>query len=607
MEKTKNNSKRHFSLNNVPIRKKFVLVYGCIVLIAVSAVAVHLITNLKRNAMESSIESSMKSAVQIKNQYGSLLDTALRVSDQISLDEDLRRILRTGYSSHAEAYKDYEKFKTIQEIMNVNSSVVQSVCVYTFNTTLLNGAYIKILSKQEDEAWYKEFAEDDSEIKWILYKNTSGARQRDEITLLRKIYYSGQMIGVMKIAINMSNMNEMLLNQTYNSMIVDNYGKIIAAQEKGMVGNTFSQYSSDFKGKQDASLYTGKFGEKAAEFFMEDLSVRGVNGKYKIISVFLIEDIYKEANQLTVSSVIIVLIILLLDMVIIYVVSRLLSKRLENLSGEISRVASGDLCGCVSVDGSDEIGRLGSNVNLMIKNLNRLVQEIYYMNEEEKKLITKQREIQFKMLVSQINPHFIFNTLETIRMHAHCRGEEAIADVIQRFGAIMRNNLSKVDEVVPLKVELVSIENYLYIQKYRFGDRLNYQIIKEGELENIQILPLLLQPLVENSVIHGIENKEENGTILLFLELHGGMLYIKVQDDGVGMEEEKLELLKKDIADDSRHELTHIGVKNVHQRLCIYYGAKYGLVIESRRNTGTCISFCIPVGSKAEENIKTAV
>ena len=212
-------------------------------------------------------------------------------------------------------------------------------------------------------------------------------------------------------------------------------------------------------------------------------------------------------------------------------------------------------------------------------------------------MINSQQKIQFKMLASQINPHFLYNTLETIRMKLICNGDRETANVIKILGKTIRRMLEVRDETVTLASELEYICYYLEIQRFRFGTRIDYEIKISDDVDTKEycLLPLLLQPIVENAFIHGLEDKEGGGKITIDIRKKEKVLQILVEDNGKGMAPEKCDSLNSSMKDvENSSTKNSIGLYNVHQRIILYYGQDYGVDISSCLNAGTRVYINLP-------------
>lgn len=262
----------------------------------------------------------------------------------------------------------------------------------------------------------------------------------------------------------------------------------------------------------------------------------------------------------------------------------------------MNKVVNGDLNISNNFKGKDEIGELYEDLNSMITSIKQLIHEVYEERLIKEQLKNRQQEIEFKMLASQINPHFLYNTLETIRMKAHFNGQEEIAEIVKMLGKLMRRNLEVKHSKVSLESELELVRSYLEIQKARFEDRVEYIINVNTDISDCYVLPLLLQPIVENTFVHGFEGKGDKGIIEIDINAYEDKLVISVSDNGSGIDDKKLEEIKQKLEKNECEIEESIGLCNVNGRIKLYYGTEYGLNIESKLNMGTKVSIYLPLG-----------
>ena len=197
------------------------------------------------------------------------------------------------------------------------------------------------------------------------------------------------------------------------------------------------------------------------------------------------------------------------------------------------------------------------------------------------------------MLTSQINPHFLYNTLETIRMKARINKQYEIEELVKMLGKILRSSIQAGSKDMTIREEVELAEYYLKIQQYRFGERIQYQIYVEEGTERQKILPLLIQPLVENCIIHGLEGSEDVGHIDICVKRSGQNVVITVTDDGAGICGEKIAEIRRELAG-NRTKGEHIGICNVNQRVRLRYGEKYGVTVESICGEYTRVEITLP-------------
>lgn len=252
------------------------------------------------------------------------------------------------------------------------------------------------------------------------------------------------------------------------------------------------------------------------------------------------------------------------------------------------------------LEGSDEISSLYDYLGTMIYQIQRLLAEVYREKLHAERLTIQQKDAEFKMLASQINPHFLYNTLETIRMKARKSRQYDIEEIVRMLARIMRSTLQAGGSEVTIHEEAELVEHYLKIQQYRFEERIQYRIHMDEAVENLYILPLIIQPIVENSIIHGLESKEGIGNIAIDICCNEENVKITIFDDGLGMSENQLSKLRKSL-NSYNEKGKHIGVSNVHQRVRLKYGDAYGAGIDSIEGVYTKVEILLPPAEKLKE------
>lgn len=289
------------------------------------------------------------------------------------------------------------------------------------------------------------------------------------------------------------------------------------------------------------------------------------------------------------------LMILLFSMVvlIIMVVTDII-RPIKEVSRVTEKVAEGDFSARAQVETNDEIAVLADSVNSMTESLEELVSKI---KEEQRKM----RRADLRLLQEQINPHFLYNTLDTIVWLIEGNASDKAVSMVMSLSEFFRLVLSRGREYITIQEEELHIKSYLEIQQVRYQDILEYQIRIDPELYQYQILKLTLQPLVENSLYHGIKYKRARGNILVTGRLCEGAIHFTVEDNGVGMEEGELRKLQREIMKPCKDTEEGFGLANVNERIRMNYGTEYGLRIDSVRRKGTRVEVVIPAVAYAVE------
>jgi two-component system sensor histidine kinase YesM len=285
----------------------------------------------------------------------------------------------------------------------------------------------------------------------------------------------------------------------------------------------------------------------------------------------------------------VVLISIVFFIIIVIILIRNIFKRFNFLTSDVSRIRNGEKIK-ISEQGDDEISELGKQINEMIDSLEKLNQE-----NTNRQLLIKNAEI--KSLQNQINAHFMYNVLETIKMMAEIKEDYEISDAITSLGQLFRYSMKWNSGLVTIKEEIKYIKNYLDLLNLRFDYEIYLSLNIPLEFMELKIPKMSLQPLVENSVYHGIENVAEDTSIYIKIFEKDGIVYIEVSDAGVGMDEEKLKEINdklnstEPVGDQQEHGRA---LYNVQQRIKMHFGAEYGLTVYSKKGMYTKVLIKIP-------------
>jgi len=350
------------------------------------------------------------------------------------------------------------------------------------------------------------------------------------------------------------------------------YGGFITEEiDRVLCSETNRMYSSDGSklyiiGKSEITGWT-----TVGVFYQEEMNarLRSIIGQYALISAVL----------LALASL---LAIMLTDAV---------TSPIQKLRQAMSQVQNGDFgVDLEELKTGDEIGDLVESFETMTREINHLVEHNAQVQREK-------RKSEMKALQAQINPHFLYNTLDSIIWMSQAGKKQDVILMTSSLSKLLRRSISNPDEMVTLEDEIDHVRNYLVIQKMRYRDKLEYEIMLDEKLKKHEMIKLLLQPLVENAIYHGLKVKEGKGFIAIKEYVDGDTLCISVQDDGVGMSPEQLE----HIFDEKKNSSgTGVGVYNVDRRIKIYYGEEYGLYYRSWQGAGTVATIRIPLSVDLE-------
>ncbi|MCY9667278.1 sensor histidine kinase [Paenibacillus alginolyticus] len=581
--------------HNIQIRKKLILSYLFVVFIPVLSVGLLLSNSLKKITIGHAIQQSVNNAEKIKKRTEELLRIPTDISNQIYFDNKIKSLVSNNYSSVwdvVHAYKDYNDFDAFLKLYKE----IAGIRLYTGNDTLLNNwTLFKVDQATRNSEWYTDGLRNRGKIEWFYIPDVTHQNMR-YLSLVREIFFDNMTFcGMLIVTVNPEYLLDAVSQEPFETLIVTGDENIIAAKDFSLVGKTLSDIDlTGFGAKTSTDIVDSKYKGKDAKIILKNVTTDNSKNQFRIISIIPTETITAEVRKVNVIAFLIIFVSLLVSIGMIFFFSNVLSKRIGILSRHIRRVALGDFSSTSVVEGKDEIGQLARHFNFMVRNIELLMSEVEEAHLQKNTLVIKQKEIKFKMLANQVNPHFLFNVLETIRMKAHTNGENEIANTVKSLGQLLRHNLEMGQEPVSLADEIVVVRKYLEIQRFRFGDKIDYELPPPEEAYDCIILPMILQPVVENAIIHGLENKLGKGTVTVRLEKWRNHLRLIVSDDGTGIEIDKLQQLMRSLNEPDDESNHHIGLRNVHQRLQLYYGSEFGLAIESELREGTKVTILFP-------------
>jgi two-component system sensor histidine kinase YesM len=316
---------------------------------------------------------------------------------------------------------------------------------------------------------------------------------------------------------------------------------------------------------------------------------------WKIIGQVPLQEIVEDANEIRQLIIVSVVFSILFTITLYFFITTRLTRPVQLLKNKMRQAASGYLEAKVKPTGQDEIADLGNSFNIMLDQIKMLLDQS----------ISEQEQIQkaeLRTLQAQINPHFLYNTLDSIVWMAEAGKNEQVIQLVQALSRFFRMSLNKGRDWITLREELEHVRNYLVIQQMRYRDILEYEIEVEPELYELPILKMTLQPIVENALYHGLKNKRTKGLIrILGHSLNKHNIKLTIEDNGIGMNSEKLaqlrdQLNKQRIPEETGVEVSGgFGLHNVHERLRLYYGSPYGVQIDSTDQIGTQVTIQIPI------------
>lgn len=583
-------------LNNLKLRNKLMLSYFILIIIPLGV-----LTFVSLNQVSKTIQGQVLfSAKQNFEQTNSFLDykisKIINLSDIITIDKNLTTILAKDPDNYdvSEQIHDAQDLTTLYLTPYQTGDDVYRLRLYVTDSLIYSHEQINLFSLKDAESteWYRLLTTNRDKILWCppqyFYnsedngKNTviSAARVIRDPNLYNKI------IGVFRIDMLESDIQNIIkkANITKNSIayLQNAKGEIVTSSNYNMT--TAVKVDPDFC--ITLSKRENKWSEialKGKRLLIGSTSVQGTD--WILVSVTPYEDILSSSDKIKNQMLILLLVLFTFAYALAYYISGSSTKRISQLIKWMRKAQKGELEEISSYPAKDEVGELVENFNFMIHKMKILIEDQYRTGQEVK-------NAELKAFQAQINPHFLYNTLDLINWSAIKNKIPEISTIVQSLAKFYKLSLSKGKDIVSIADEIMHATLYINIQNMRFSNKIALKLDIDEKLYSYSILKIILQPIVENSILHGIlESESKTGTITISGRLEDETVILSVMDDGIGISEEKLNTLLVESATNESHGY---GIRNINNRIKLYYGEKYGLKYKSQLEKGTEVEISIP-------------
>ena len=369
-----------------------------------------------------------------------------------------------------------------------------------------------------------------------------------------------------------------LASNDSNMFIINTAGEVISSMDKSQLGKSIAadQYFSRLQKAQ-----SGFFEQTGKVYTFYKIS----NPEWTVIMVDPAKNFYAGSLDMNIIIYICLLLTVLFGIFFKFIQDRNIIRPVKELAIEARHFKDGNYNVNVHTKSQDEIGQLNESFIDMGQNIKRLIEQEYISK-------IRQREIELAYMQSQINPHFLYNTLDSIRWMAVIKKQPQISEQIEALSDLFRHALNSGRAMTTIREEIEHVRNYMKIQKNRFNDRLDYDISVEESLLDVKVLNLVLQPLVENAIVHGLEEKKGGGKVSIQVKKENGNIIYMVADNGAGTDQ--VEIIRKLGMPDESHNV--FSLKNIDERIKYKYGESYGLDFHSVKGEGTLVTVTIPSG-----------
>lgn len=586
-----------FGINDLPIRYKIIALLLIISILPSIGFGSLVSLAVDKIIEKQETEHTLQLIGQANKSLEAYVETMQDISYILSFNPDILGFLH-GEGNQGTT-NQYEMEQFLQAFTTVNPEIAGILLIDNKGNYISNELYTRNITSLIKEEWYREAIENNGIFKVIGHPSIRSVKshvnyQNSEIVSgVRAILDpdSQTVMGVVLIDLKLRVISEIIENVRLGKngylMVIDDEGEVIYSPEESLVDkikvNWFTEgpsgsFSKNIEGKDMQFIY------RTSSF-----------SNWTTIGVFPTDESVLEVQQINFYLVSFLFVVGAFGIGASYYLSYSMSRPINQLNIFMNQVESGDLSIRYKGDRSDEIGKLGRSFNTMLDQITNLISLIEVQGRQK-------RDAELRVLQSHIKPHFLYNTLDTINWMARKKGALDVAEVVESLSQLFRIGLSKGRDVISLENEIEHIKSYLKIQKARYKDKLNYSISIDSRINHILVIKLVLQPIVENAIYHGIKERRGPGHISIIGEEQEGNLVLYVKDDGVGIPEERLILLNEDLATNfNKLEETKkmgtigYGVMNVQARIKLTYGEPFGLYIESEQGKGTLVKILLPL------------
>lgn len=574
-------------LQNVSIRYSIYIYFTVSALVAIMLIGISLYGRLSSQLTATIQQENQAMINQVNRSVDSYLRTIMKLSDSLYYG-----VVKNADLSVSPVNNEFTL------LYDNNKDYISNIALLSKEGELLEAvpaARLKTGLDVTNEEWFQNTLErmdnlhfTTPHVQYIF--DTNENQYRWVITLSRAVeitHGTSTDQGVLLIDISYGSLQQLLDNITLGNggylYMMSSSGELIYHPQMQLIDAGQVEENTDSAAAyRDGNYQEVYHGEK------RDITVKSVGYTgWKIVGVTP-EKGFSLNNLKTQLFVVFIVAFFLFILVIInaYISSRITTP-IQELEKSVNALEAGELDTEVYTGGSYEIQHLGRSIGDMAERIQVLMDDI--VTEHESK-----RKSEFDTLQSQINPHFLYNTLDIIVWMIENEQKHEAVKVVTALARFFRISLSKGKSIIPVRDELEHVRNYLMIQQMRFKNKFTYRIEPEEGTLDFASLKLMLQPLVENAIYHGMEFMDGDGEIVLTVRLEEGDLWFTIRDNGLGMTKEQVDSLLTENAHVSSRRGSGIGVKNVNERIRLYFGERYGLTIESEPDVGTIIRIHLP-------------
>ena len=582
------------------VRTSIVVSFGALVAFALFTYFIISLQYTQSTVLENSTEYTSQLIGQVNNDIDSYISYMENISFIVANNSDVRDYLFTENLTWERSGQLQERIVTLfQTVSDTREDITNIALLPDRREPLINDGRAE-LNPYTDIAeleWYQKAlaAEGQAVISTSHVQNAIAGEYDWVVTLSRSITNKASpgVQGVFFVDLNYNSISDLcerisLGDRGYIYILDENGGIVYHPQQQLIYSGMKDELISEVMDTDTPSFLT----DDGRLYTVSRSEATG----WIVVGVSYVSELMAGADEARVTYLLVAMVLLAVAMLLAFVLSDKITRPIKSLELSMKEVEKGNFSHvALEVRENNEIGRLSRNFNTMTREIQNL------MEQSEKEQQAK-RKYELKVLQSQINPHFLYNTLDSIIWMAEWGKNQEVVKMTSSLARLLRRSISNEQEVVTIEEEIDYTEAYLTIQKMRYQDKLEYEIEVDPDIRKEETVKLVLQPVVENAIYHGIKYKEGKGLIQIRGFREEGSIILRVQDDGRGMDQDTLKhIFEKHVRDTKSNG---VGLQNVHERIRLYYGTAYGLSFESEPGKGTTVRIRLP-GRREETDEQT--
>ena len=533
---------------------------ACFFVISILIISLMLFSWYKQSSSKLMTYEKEETSQEVKN-------ASIYVASYLEKNKNLASLLAMSAESQniMDDKTDFKNLKDIIKVSEKSDEFIKKIFLVSENGNIISNEKVNLETNKDMKniSWYKKLINSNNMAfaSKADFSKISSDSSKNIISISKEIKdKNNKRLGFVVINLSYKFLEDFLSTINFGK---DGYVFILSSEEELLFK---SKNMEDFGKKDYEKLLKKRMKPEKMDFVSSNVFIP--NTQWKLVGISFSNAISNLKKQLIESSLILALIVFVLTLLVSIFVSKKISKPIIYLIGEIKKTDK-------KLYKIKSLSQASSEIQILTKEYNNLIDRIFVLTEDIEKKEEQKRTYQVKALQSQINPHFLYNTLDTILWLVEFGENEKAIKVTKNLGMLLRNSLNIDEDFVKLDKEIEHAKNYLDIQKIRYDNKFTYEFIKKIEISSLYVPKLILQPIIENAIYHGIREKKSKSYIKIIVEKNPEYLIIKIIDNGLGPKEKKENIPTK---------LGGIGMENVNNRIKLLCGEKYNLKMQREKD-----------------------